>query len=161
MRRFAAVGAAIAIGALAIASAVPASSDQGSVRHRTIEVVGIGTEENFVDLGDAGPSLGDELVFHEDLRVDGKTVGHDGGVCSATSLEEGTQGEFQCVVTLWFANGQIASQGLIQPSGESPEKFEVVITGGSGAYEGAGGHIKVVEVSETRTRMTLFVQTPD
>lgn len=64
-------------------------------------------------------------------------------------------GEFQCVVTLWFDKGQIPAQGLIEPSETFPDRFEVAITGGTGAYEGAGGHAKIVQQSENRARLIV------
>jgi hypothetical protein len=155
MRRLTSVGTALLVGALALAAAVPASSQQGRGQS-TIRVIEVHTEENFLDLGHRGPSLGDELVFHGDLRSGGESIGHDGGTCTLTSLEEGPEGEFQCVVSLLFDDGQITAQGLIQ---FSDDEFEVAITGGTGAYEGAVGHIRVVPRTEKRAHLTISLLT--
>ena len=158
MRRLTGVGAALVVVALAMAAALPAASSQRGQDH-TIRVIEVQTEADSLDLGHRGPSLGDEFVFHSDLRTDGESVGHDGGTCTVTSLEEGSMGELQCVVTLWFEEGQITAQGLIQPSETSPEQFEVAITGGTGIYVGAAGQITVLPRTERRSRLTISVVT--
>jgi hypothetical protein len=114
-------------------------------------------EENFLDLGDPGPSLGDEFIFHDVLWKHGDKVGHDGGVCTATSANEGEQGEFECEVTFWFEGGQIASQGLIQPPTDLPARFRLPVTGGSGRYEGAEGELHVLQRTETKAELTIHL----
>jgi len=156
VKPIAVLSAAIAVVALAVGVIVPAGAgDNGD--GRTIRVLEITDEQAFVDVGEEGLSLGDELVFHSNLLKRGNKVGHDGGVCTLTSLEEGAVGEFQCVVTAWFENGQITGQGLIQPTEEFPEHFTIPITGGSGAYEGADGEVDVVQKTETRAVLTFHL----
>jgi hypothetical protein len=155
MRRLTGVGAAMVVVALALATALPASSQEGRGQS-TIRVIEVQTEDNFLDFGRRGPSLGDEFVFHSDLRQEGESIGHDGGTCTVTSLEEGPDGEFQCVATLWFDEGQITVQGLVQ---FSDEEFEIAITGGTGAYEGAAGHLTIVPRTERRARLTISLLT--
>jgi hypothetical protein len=151
MRRLTGVGTALVVVALALAAALPASSQQqrGDLSFRVMEVT---TEGKFVNVGRPRPSLGDALVFHSDLRREGETIGHDGGTCTVVSVEEPRLPEFQCVATLWFDEGQITAQGLVQ---FNDEPFEVAITGGTGAYEGAAGHITVVPRTERRSRLTI------
>ena len=151
MRRLTGVGAALVVVALALAAAVPASSQQQR-GDQTLRVIEVSTEGKFVNVGRPGPSLGDELIFHSDLRREGETIGHDGGTCTVVSVEEPRVPEFQCVATLWFEEGQITVQGLVQ---FTEEAFEVAITGGTGAYEGAAGHITIVSQTERRSRLTI------
>lgn len=150
MRRLTGVGVAAVVVALALAAALPASSQQGG--DQTFRVIEVTTEAKFLNVGPRGPSLGDEIIFHSDLRREGETIGHDGGTCTVVSVEEPRLPEFQCVATLWFDEGQITAQGLIQFNGKP---FEVAITGGTGAYEGAAGHITGVPRSERRTRFII------
>ena len=150
MRWLMGVGTALVVVALAPAAALPASSQQGT--DGTIRVVEVETEAKFVNVGRPRLSLGDEIVFHSDLRSEGKTIGHDGATCTVTSLEEAPGGEFQCIGTLWFDEGQITVQGLIQASAE---RSEIAITGGTGAYEGAAGHITFVPQTDRRSRLTI------
>jgi allene oxide cyclase-like protein len=112
------------------------------------------TEQEFVDLGEKGESLGDQFIFHDVLRQGGERVGHDGGVCTLTSLD---LSQSQCVVTAWLADGQITAQGLIEPTGEFPERFVFAITGGTGAYEGASGEVHVIQKTETLARIIVHL----
>jgi hypothetical protein len=149
MKRLAVLAVAIGVVGLAVGRIVPAAAvDTGG--GRTFRVVEKFDELAFVDAGDEGPSLGDTLIFHANLLKRGNKVGHSGGVCTLTSLEEGP-GEFQCNATYWFENGQITVQGLLQPTGQFPELFVIPVTGGSGAYQGAGGELHETQESETRS----------
>jgi hypothetical protein len=150
MRRLTGVGVAVVVVALALAAALPASSQQGG--DQTFRVVEVTTEAKFLNFGRQGPSLGDQFVFHSDLRREGETIGHDGGTCTVVSVEEPRLPEFQCIATLWFDEGQITAQGLVQFTDEA---FEVAITGGTGAYEGAAGHITIAPRTERRSRLII------
>jgi hypothetical protein len=145
-KRLVVVGAAIALTALAVGVVAPAFGSSGDDDNgkRVIRVVSVNTEEDFLDLGAQGFSLGDEFVFTSSLRKSGEEVGHTGVVCTTTSVE---REEVQCVATASFSDGQITVQGLL--AGE-PETFVLPVTGGSGAYEGADGELQVREVSDTR-----------
>jgi hypothetical protein len=154
-RRLGVLGAAIALVALAVGAVNPAFGSSGDDdKQRTIRVVSITAEEEFLDLGAEGFSLGDQIVFSENLLKGGEQVGHTGAVCTFTSLE---RQEVQCVGTAWFRGGQITVQGLIAVGGE-PEPFVLPITGGSGKYEGAEGEGHVQPVSETKEILTFRLE---
>jgi hypothetical protein len=151
-KRLVVLGAAIALVALAVGAVSPALGSSGDDdEHWTIRVASVIEEEEFLDLGAEGPSLGDEFVFSSQLLKGGEEVGHSGVVCTATSVE---REEFQCLATSWFENGQITAQGLV--SGE--ETFVVPITGGSGKYKGADGEVHVRSVSPTKEILTFRVE---
>ena len=64
---------------------------------------------------------------------------------------------YQCVATLSLRRGQITLQGLVEIQGEGDMgPFTVAITGGTGAYRGAGGEARIRGVSPTRTVYKLF-----
>ena len=153
LKRLGATGAAVAIAALAVGSVGPATGHGGSHGHDRdkVRVVSTNTEEAFVDVGEEGLSLGDSFVFSSDLTKHGQSVGHTGVVCTLTSVE---MEESQCVGTAWLRGSQITVQGLL--AGE-PEVFKVAITGGTGAYEGAGGTLVVKELSDTRELLTFHL----
>jgi Allene oxide cyclase barrel like domain len=161
LTRLAATGAALGVVALTAGSMGPATGHGGGDRHGhhgdVIRVLSTNTEESFLDLGDTGPSLGDEFVFTSDLTKHGASVGHTGVVCTVTSV---AREETQCVGTAWFdKHGQIAIQGLV--AGE-PEVFSFPITGGTGAFESTGGTLVVKELSDddddvTRELLTFFL----
>ena len=143
---------AIALLALAVSAMTPALGSSGDDDEReTIRVNSITSEEEFLDLGAEGFSLGDEFVFSTNLRKGGENVGRLGVVCTFTSVEHE---ETECVATAWFRGGQIAAQGLLV--GES-ERFVLPITGGSGKYEGADGEVHVRQVSDTKEVLTFHL----
>jgi hypothetical protein len=137
--------AVLAIGVLLFATGVADAHGGGK---KTLKLVATELQSDYLDLGAPGPSLGDELVFSESLRQDGRDVGTSGVVCTVTHVVppyDGVQ-TFHCVGTLSLRRGQITLQGLIEVQGEDdPGPFTVAITGGTGAYRGAGGEAVVRE----------------
>jgi hypothetical protein len=151
-KRLGLLGAAIALVALAVGAASPAlGSSADDDERRTFRVVEITTEQEFLDLGAEGFSLGDEFVFSAKLLKGGEQVGHSGVVCTLTSLE---REESQCLATAWFQDGQITAQGLV--AGE-PETIVLPITGGSGKYEGAEGEAHGRRISATKEIVTFHL----
>jgi hypothetical protein len=130
--------AAVLLGVLLIGSAAGADGK----RDRTLRLKAVEQQFEFVDVGDPGPSLGDQLVFSEILRKHGRRAGESGGVCTivkAAPPYDSTQ-THQCVITLRLRRGQITLQGLNEVQGETdPGPFKLAITGGTGAYTGASG----------------------
>jgi hypothetical protein len=150
--KLAAIGAVLVLGAMAAGttlSVASAGGDEVELRFRAKT-----TEQTFLDLGEKGDSLGDQFVFHDVLRQAGERVGHDGGVCTITSV---AASQAQCLVTAWLSEGQITVQGLIAPTGEFPERFVFAVTGGTGRYEGASGEVHVIEKSETLARIIVHL----
>jgi type II secretory pathway pseudopilin PulG len=133
-KRLSLLGAAVALVALAVAVVGPAwgsSADEG--KERTFRLVAVSTEQNFLDLGAAGNSLGDQIVFTTLLLKGDTQVGHQGGFCTVTSVQ---RNETQCVATYSLPGGQITGQALIVLGDPAP--YAVAITGGSGKYIGCG-----------------------
>jgi hypothetical protein len=152
--RIAAAAGALVLGATSVAMMLsPASAGTSEeLRFRAVT-----TEQTFLDLGDRGPSLGDEFIFSDVLKQNGERVGHDGGVCTVTSITS-AEAEAHCVVTLSLAGGQIALQGLVPFSEEPPPPFTVAVTGGTGQYEGATGEVHIREISETVARLRVHLE---
>ena len=154
IKRLGISGAVVAVMALAAGSVGPAAGSGNAAdnaRDRTIRVVSINTEEEFVDVGAPDFSLGDSFIFRSKLMRHGHQVGHTGVVCTITSADHE---ESQCVGTARFRRGQITIQGLL--AGE-PETFVFPVTGGSGAFEGVHGVLQVRELSGTRERLTFHL----
>ncbi len=145
-----AVVAIVALGVLAFGSTSAAAGGKGK---QTLRLVAIENQSEFLDLGTPGPSLGDELVFSDVLRRHGREVGVGGGVCTATEVVPPYDIlTFHCVATLSLRQGQITLQGLVENQGEDDHSpHTVAITGGTGAFRGAGGEAVIRDVSETRT----------
>lgn len=146
LRLYAAVLAIVGLGVLAAGPAAATADHHGK---KTLRIVATEIQSEFLDLGTSGPSLGDELVFSETLSIRGREVGTSGVVCTVTQVTPPYDVVmFHCVGTLSLRQGQITLQGLIEVQGEDdPGPFVVAITGGTGAFSGAGGEAVVRQVS--------------
>lgn len=142
---------------VASVSAAPAGSSATAGSVETIRLTGRFVQQAELDLGAAGESLGDQLVFTQDLFRRSQEVGTLGGVCTITGLEAGVSVTFQCQATASLAAGQITTQGLITFSAETEgQSFRVAITGGTGAYRTAHGQVTVVETA-TEDHLTFRI----
>jgi hypothetical protein len=156
-KRLGVVGAAVALVALAVGLVGPAWGSSGANdERRTFRLEAVSTEQNFLDLGAAGSSLGDQIVFTTQLLKGDTEVGHQGGVCTVTSVQ---RNEAQCVATYSLRGGQITGQVLIIVGDPAP--YAVAITGGSGKYKGVEGEVRVRPASETQPRGILTFHLQD
>jgi hypothetical protein len=148
-----AVLAIVALGAFLFATGVANAHGGGK---QSLRLVATEVQSDFLDLGATGPTLGDELIISESLARHGRDVGTSGVVCTIThAMPPYDVVTFHCVATLSLRRGQITLQGLIEVQGEDdPGPFIVAITGGTGAYRGAGGEA-VVRGTETWSIYTL------
>jgi hypothetical protein len=154
----------LAILVLAVASlpAASASSSQAGSSAgddndvEVIRVIAVTVQENFLDLGEPGDSLGDQLVFTTDLLRRGEKVGIGGVHCTVVRLEPMVSATTQCVATAELPRGQLAGQGLLTFT-EGPSTFRLAITGGTGRYRTAHGVLVVQEISETEDRLTFRI----
>jgi len=154
-KRVVILGAVIAVMALVVGAAIPAlgSSSQGAAstasghsdNHQTIRVTAVFTEfDPNIDVGAAGFSLGDEVVFSGNLFRNGEQVGRVGVVCTFVSTANADRVEAQCPTTSILPGGQITTQGTIV---NRSLNFTLPITGGSGRYQGAGGQVVSRDIS--------------
>jgi hypothetical protein len=120
-----------------VASASPALA-AAQAKTKTLRY-GIRFNETALDLGTPGPSLGDLQILNDKLvNRRGKVVGHDGGICTVTSLDPP---ETNCTITFSLPGGQITSQFLNSP----PPRKIAPITGGTRRYRGARGQLVLTE----------------
>jgi hypothetical protein len=143
----AAVAAIVTLGMLVLSTGTGAADGRGKGKHKgdSLRLVATTIQEETLDLGAPGPSLGDQLVFSEVLRERGREVGTSGAVCVITeAVPPYTVVVYHCVGTMSLRRGQITLQGLIETQGmDDPGPFVVAITGGTGAYRGVGGEAVV------------------
>jgi hypothetical protein len=159
------LSAALLAVVLAIAGGTLASAHGGSDRHRArvVTLFAVTDQEQFVDLGKTGPSLGDMDVFSDNVfdHEGGTQLGTDGGVCTIVRLDSTTSATAECVVTVSVTAGQISVQGLVtfDPSADTnaPATFDLPVTGGTGDFENAGGHVTVHEVGD-KTDLTFYLE---
>jgi hypothetical protein len=145
-KRLGVAGTAVALVALAVGAIGPAwGSSGGKDKQRTFTVEALTTEQEF-----EGTGLGDQIVFTTQLLKGDTEVGHQGGVCTVTSV---ARAEAQCLATYAFRGGQITGQALIRLGDPAP--YAVAVTGGSGKYAAVEGEVQVDPASETQPRGIL------
>ena len=153
-KRLGALGAVIAVVALAVGIALPAAGSTGNAaQDQTIRVTAVTTEQKLLDLGGPGFSLGNEIVFSQKLLQGANQVGHEGSVCTEVSV---ARQEAQCIATYSFPGGQITAQALVIFGSTAP--YDGSITGGTGKYEGAKGELHVQNVSPTEGILTFHLE---
>jgi hypothetical protein len=142
--------AALLVTTLSFASFASAHTDNVTVLHLTTRVV----ENRGVDVEPTGgaPSLGDSFVASENLFRDGHKVGISGVICTFVRLEH-PPSAVQCQITARLGGDQLTLQGF---SFDQPTNV-FAITGGTGRWRNVGGQAVVRSVSETESRVTLFI----
>jgi hypothetical protein len=107
---------------------------------RTIEVVEHAITDTEVPLAPGGKDeKGDILTFNNGVfnPADKTQVGHDEGFCTRLQVKLGI---WECLWTTFLKGGQITVQGPYYDTRNSV----LSITGGTGAYDGARGQMKLV-----------------
>jgi hypothetical protein len=140
--KFRLIAAPVAIVALAaLISSPAASANAGGKKFKTLRIVTEEKQSQILDLGDTGPSLGDEFVASEWLFVRRREAGESGVVCVVTqAMPPYNVFTLKCEIALSLRKGQITLQGLIEAQNEDdPGPFRFAITGGTGKYRCACG----------------------
>jgi len=155
----AAIATVIALAVLTFGSSL-ASGTRGDEDH-SFQLKAHEDQSNFLDLGDSGPSLGDQIIFADTLSRDNHTVGEDGGNCTVVRVAPADTLTANCVASLSLRRGQITVQGLVTFRGETDTTpFTVAVTGGTGAYSGVGGEMDIQPVNATDEIYTLHLDFP-
>jgi hypothetical protein len=139
------------------------NSSAGHAQRGHVRVIGLfSTTAQFkqLDLGDSGFSIGDEIVFADDLLTakGGANAGADGGVCTVVRVDDATSvtGTLQCPVTLSLHNGQLFTVGLVHLANGALTGTQVVgIAGGTGEFRGAEGELTLKFLTPTETNYTI------
>jgi hypothetical protein len=144
LRRLGTLAIAAVTGAVLAGGASARSSDAASpAQIRTLETHKV---QHVIDVGTPGFGIGDVITVVSRLMThDGRTklgVLHE--VCTVVRTK---QLSLQCSGTAEFAGGQISATGEFPPAG--PEDFGAV-TGGTGTYEGASGHVQTLPAPNHR-----------
>jgi hypothetical protein len=134
-----AIGAALAVAALALAGTASAH-DHG----KSIKLVEAHTElqPTFVDTGEPGPSVGDVVVARDEvLRANAAPAGTFRQVCTLVDLAGNPfTSTYECSGSLELTAGTITMQGPFVPA---KAEQSAAITGGTGAYATARGEIVI------------------
>jgi hypothetical protein len=97
------------------------------------------THQAFLDLGDPGPSVGDQYVFGGDVskQQGGTPIGRMSGQCVTIS-----DTEMLCTSSFTFNGDQISFQALVDVTVFfAGQPFEFAVTGGTGSYRKARGTV--------------------
>ena len=149
-------GLALLLGAAALALSVVTLFRENDPQSREV-TLGLTEKEDGFKFSDVAPeakseedvSAGDSFVFSGD--VSGKRKGRLAGACDVAD-----KGEPTCHATYTFGDGQITVAGVPDFSQEA-ETFQLPVTGGSDAYEGASGQVRVRENGQAKHDMTLLL----
>lgn len=107
----------------------------------------------FVDIGEAGDSVGDILTFDQPLLdAHGGSIGNNSGTCIRTRVGH----SFQCAWTLTLEGGSIQVAGREFDQGASI----IAIVGGTGRYVGISGEMESVNNNDGTFTQTLRYRLP-
>ncbi|HEX9123288.1 MAG TPA: allene oxide cyclase family protein [Actinomycetota bacterium] len=131
------VAAAASVCALVIVTALATSSLAGAGA-TTVHVIEHATTDVVIDTGAAGDTSGDLLTFANDVynANDTAVVGHDQGDCVRI---DPAAGSWECRWVTILDNGSITVEGPFYDTTNSV----LAITGGTGAYKGARGQMRL------------------
>ena len=140
----------IAVLALAGTAYAGAPAHHGKpVHERTIRLVEATATPDpvFLDLGEPGPSAGDQVVFTDGLRFeDGTAAGELSQVCTLTKPgPHPGAGTFECIGSIALENGTLTIAGPFSPG--AAEQAQAV-TGGTGAFRTARGETTIRAVDD-------------
>ena len=148
-----AVAAALMIGV----GATWATAAPGNANARTLSLRANFAQATTLDLGDPGPSIGDEQVVSGNLLdSSGHAAGTFGFTCKWVGFASGTALE-ACSGWGSIAGGQVTVQGM---SSSDTQHHTWAITGGTGAYRAARGQVLITDLNDTASDVTLEFATP-
>jgi hypothetical protein len=139
----------IPIVALALSAAGASAHDNGNAFQLTGKVVAPPTN---LDLGEPGPSVGDQQIISMDVFKGDKRVGESHVVC--TTVRAGIS---QCDNVTNLPGGQIVATGLVTDAQEEQSPFTQAITGGTGFYRNAHGQLTVSEAGPQPATLTFQI----
>ena len=103
----------------------------------TIQVVEHADTDAVADIGPTDDSVGDVLTFANTVfdKSNSTQVGTDNGYCIRTAVGQA----WECSWTMTLADGQLSVEGPFYDTKDSV----LAIIGGTGAYQGARGQMKL------------------
>jgi allene oxide cyclase len=122
------------VGALGSVNGPVSAADMMAKQFTVVERA---TTDTVTDLGAKGDSAGDTLTFANEMydQSNKTQVGYDNGWCVRTAAGQA----WECFWTLTLDKGQITVEGPFYDKKDSV----LAVTGGTGAYAGARGEMKL------------------
>ena len=158
MRKFAVIGATLAllagtIAAMSIASASAAPKHAAADSVKVLHLISHQKSLQVIDIGKKGPSPGDQIIETTLDFQNGKPV--DRSVINCVDITVSQSGfEVLCHGAMIFKNGQVEIQGQTN----FHEPFTVAVTGGTGAYQNVGGQVTAVRTLPDGTTDVLTLR---
>lgn len=151
LRKFGVLAVATLLGA--VISGAIASAGSRITSPTQINTVEANKVVHHIDVGKAGPSVGDVSVVSADLNAPdtGAKLGHMHEVCTAIHTKSLS---LQCVGTAELAGGQISVAGEFPPV-DTDSSYS--ITGGTGTYDNVGGKMTVADAGHGVLTLTFFL----
>jgi hypothetical protein len=150
------VAIALVLAGATVTVAAASSTARSGEPPETIRLVAKQTQATVLVLAAAGHGpVGNQFLATDEVFRQGRKVGDDASVCQVVAEPDHASRRFQCVATVSLPEGQLTAQGLATVTETSPQPFTLAITGGTGAYRTAHGHLQVAPVSETERHYTL------
>lgn len=136
--------------------AVAHASTNNSINIHVVEHAKTDTVGDFENGAPSPDALGNVLAFHNPVfdATDKQRVGVDNGQCTRT-IADPTNGVWECFWTVILASGQITVEG---PFNDNGTDTMLAITGGTGAYQGAHGQMRLHLHSTTPLKYDFFYQ---
>jgi hypothetical protein len=151
---------AVVLGGLAVACAQTSIAD---VSRRHVAVVideGHATVQEVVDLGKSGFGTGDQVLEEAPVTDSaGKTVGDSFTTLTITSGKslEVSKGLIDCSINL--GRGTILFNGYVDLA-KLDKGITIPVIGGTGAYSGAGGSVRMTKPDEPHTNLDFSLLIP-
>ncbi|MFD4656120.1 hypothetical protein ACFWP2_10885 [Kitasatospora sp. NPDC058444] len=149
---------AASLATAAIGFAAVGTADADAPRRGRVEVLELKVQNDqyeALDLGAAGPSLGDMDVYSGTAVQDGRSVGRGGGSCQVVQVE-GEDITTQCLITMAVEGGSLTMQSLWTKGTSTP--LDMAVTGGTGAYAGARGTFRFWDIGTPNERARAEIQ---
>jgi allene oxide cyclase len=117
------------------------ASGGGALSIHVVEHARTDTVGDFENNAPSPDALGNVLAFHNPVfdATDTQQVGVDNGQCTRT-IADPTNGVWECFWTVILSTGQITVEG---PFNDNGTDTMLAITGGTGAYQGAHGQMRL------------------
>ncbi|MGW6318132.1 allene oxide cyclase barrel-like domain-containing protein [Streptomyces sp. NPDC055099] len=148
LKRFAALSlATVTVGVFAAGGADADAPKQGRVE--VIELQLKDLEYESVDLGKAGPSLGDMSVYCATAVENGRAVGRGAGTSQVVYVGGGKVTS-QAVITIELERGSLTMQSLRPDEASS---LDMAISGGTGAFKDARGSVRYWDINTPKERL--------
>ena len=128
-------------------SATSSAADSGT---RTLQFHVVFSPFELVDVGAPGFSIGDEVVFHDQLYAGSRHVGDELGSCVVVDAAVALA---NCTMVIRLPRGSIAASF---PNSPPPTKH-LAITGGTGGFGSVDGQGTLVEHGDGTGTLTLHV----